>query len=225
MPAKPKIGVAAARELGRAGDVEEDVDAQVGLHRAGRPCTVPHGGVQATMTWSPTATWSTPVAHRDDLARALVAEDGRRRLGQRPVHGREVGVAHTGGVELDLDLARARVDDLDVVVDVDDFLADLVENRCAHPKLPPWCRPCLAWRRPCLRIRPCAAVSRNMPPGSLRACAAPTRRRRPTPRRPSGTRPVGAAGAGRPPPARRGPGPCRSSRSPSRPGTSTRRGR
>ena len=61
------------------------------------------------------------LADGDDLARALVAEDGRGGLGQRPVHGRQVGVAHAGGVDLDPDLAGTRVGHLDVVVDVDDL--------------------------------------------------------------------------------------------------------
>jgi hypothetical protein len=70
-----------------------------------------------------------------DDAGALVAEHDRR--GERDgavLHG-EVGVADPRRHDLDLDLARSRRGDLDVVVDVDVF-PDALQHCCGDHWLP-----------------------------------------------------------------------------------------
>ena len=72
------------------------------------------------------------LAHLDDLARALVSENGRSGLRQGPVHRRQVGVAHPRRMDLHLDLAGTGIAHLHVVVVRDLFLTCGVEYRSAH---------------------------------------------------------------------------------------------
>src|SRR5690606_33328618 len=71
-----------------------------------------------------------------DDARTLVARDERGRLRDRAVHAGHVGVAHAGGVDLDLHLARADRAQLDVVDDLELLVAGGAEHGCAHGWLP-----------------------------------------------------------------------------------------
>ena len=62
------------------------------------------------ITWSPTATRVTSGPTHSIGARALVAEDARRRRGQRAVGGRDVGVADAAGADPDDDVGRAGIE-------------------------------------------------------------------------------------------------------------------
>ena len=78
------------------------------------------------------------VAHRDDFARALVADD-ERRGGSRIHPGAEIDVdeVDAAGVLLDADLPRARRTDIDVLISQRLGAAGLMHSdRCNH-RLPP----------------------------------------------------------------------------------------
>jgi hypothetical protein len=72
-----------------------------------------------------------PGAEADDGAGGLVAEQQRHRVDHLPVTQAEVGAADPGGGEVDLDLAGARVVDLDVVDDPD-LATRLGDDRSCH---------------------------------------------------------------------------------------------
>jgi hypothetical protein len=63
---------------------------------------------------------------------SLVAEDGRGGLRDDALQARQVRVAHPGRLDLHLDLARAHVDELDVVPHLEGVVADVPEQSCAH---------------------------------------------------------------------------------------------
>src|SRR5215469_14080107 len=76
------------------------------------------------------------VADGDDVARSFVPEDSWQRLRQPAVAGGQVRVAHPGGPDLDLDLARPRADGHDVVAEVELGVLDRVEYRGPHDPPP-----------------------------------------------------------------------------------------
>ena len=92
------------------------------MHMVGCPVLqarhVPQLARVATTTWSPGLTERTDGAHRLDDAGALVAEDRRRLPRDGAVEHRQVGVAHAGGHDLDLDLGGAGLGDLELVGDL-----------------------------------------------------------------------------------------------------------
>src|SRR5262249_38235865 len=76
------------------------------------------------------------VTDRDHIARRLVPEDRRQRLGPPAVAGGEVRVAHPGGPDPDLDLPRPWADGLDVVPDVKRRVLDGMEYSGPHDPPP-----------------------------------------------------------------------------------------
>ncbi len=69
---------------------------------------VPQARIRVTTTRSPMATPSTPSPERGDAARGLVAVDGRQVAAPGAVGEGDVGMADRHGLERDLDLARPR---------------------------------------------------------------------------------------------------------------------
>ena len=109
----------------------------ISVHRWGdlRPVQLmqrPHGGDQATITWSPSATVSTPSPTAEMIPAPSCPRTHGAARGQRAVHGRQVGVAHAGGLDLDRDLARTGWQRLDVVDDLELLVAGVEQNRSTH---------------------------------------------------------------------------------------------
>src|SRR6185437_2415974 len=72
------------------------------------------------------------VADLGHLAGGLVPEDGRHRLRQPAVAGRQVGVTYARCPDPDPDLAGIGADDGDVITDDDLLVLDRLENRGPH---------------------------------------------------------------------------------------------
>ena len=94
-------------------------------------------------------------ADLDDLAGTLVTEHGGGGLGDGAVHGRQVGVAHPGGLDRHPDEARFDVHDACVAYDVERLVPGVSQHGCPHGG-PPRVVGCRLWRRSVKR--PVAAV-------------------------------------------------------------------
>src|SRR5690606_3002119 len=128
--------LAVEEEVGRAGGGELDVDAQVRLLEVDAELAAAARRAPGDDHVVPRLHAGHALADLADDAGALVAGHERRGLRDGAVHARDVGVAHAGGVDPDLDLTGADGPQLDVVPDLELLVAGVAKAGCAHWLVP-----------------------------------------------------------------------------------------
>ena len=96
----------------------------------------PHGGLQAMITWSPTLTSVTPSPTSAMMPAPSWPSMAGAGCGMVPFRHGQVGVAHAGGLDLDLHLAGADADELDVVPHLELVVTDVAKQCSAHVSSP-----------------------------------------------------------------------------------------
>ena len=140
-PAMPNRSVSPSLKRGMPATANWIITHRCGDFWSTQAMHFPHGGDQATITWSPTATPVTSLPDLGDDARTLVAGHERHALGEAAVHGVHVGVAHAGGLDLDPHVGRPRAG-ADSMPSTISRSSSPVFRRTAARMISPWSRTC-----------------------------------------------------------------------------------